>query len=1066
MAEITHIATLPKQSQRPRRKRPWWVWGLWTLCGFILILTIISAVIWSNKDSLLETLAIHKLADNGIKAELDIDSLSKTRAVLDNVSLSYDGQTFFTAKHIEAVYDWRGALKGQIQSAIITQPRVDITIDKTGKIINDWLPQRQNNAPSDGILPENGVIVKKGVFLIQSPYGKARLSGDIHLDTPKSFTATLSLAPTQLRYNELNLTGGGEFNIDMRGAVPKLNSHLNLSDISHPAIDAKNVSLRIDGTPDIDKQSFQGQLNVRLDRLQTAQAYTDNSQIDWNGHIQKTEPFFDLKGTWIANLNNARIPDPIRSDDLANSLSFYVPLIKTPIAQNFVPELRQALNSLLTGSDIHARGSLDRDDAGFKLQFSAPAQIKSAQTDLTLTPHIAAPAYYFNRRTQHITAILDAAFTAPANLSLTDVSFKARSINGVQIDGVDRFSAQINTQTPWTGYGIDGRPVRLAPLSVDMHYDGMDINARKVALAGSVDYDGVLPGGYVEGLKIAGDMALNLNQNGHMTLGYRPRAATQLRIDKLDTNTEWTAHNLTANIIPNAALFELIGSENKSRANAKLSDVSVTLQRKTNPAHLNITTNSLSAKGQLERGGNAAQLLKQNWDIDFTQTLITSDDLPGPDTIITMPDGTLQASLITDQTPVFDLKTPSADIQTQLVNAKAMQLHLHGQADNYDIEHSGGRVKLTGNTLPALPITGRLNVAGGTFMGTAKARLPQADNTPITMSYNIRDGSGYADVDIDALEFTPNGLQPQNLISALRGKIAQVEGLASAKIHLEFTRGQALKSSGIAKIIDMNLGTAPGPLTGMNMELTMDSVLPLVSRGRQRITVASFDPGLPLQDGVIDFELVNGGVKIHSAKWPIGAGFFSLDPFTWQYGAEENRLVMRLADVELGEFMESMGNDRIDATGQVQGEFPIVISGVNVRVDNGYIIVKDGGTIRYTPQTVETAPPVSYTQEEAIKILRTKDQARYSSLARDTLREFKYKELSVKVNGALDGDVELGTIFHGSNSKVLNGQPFEFNINVVGELFNILRSFDSNAQIKSQLEKQGISLDGLTLDTD
>jgi len=172
---------------------------------------------------------------------------------------------------------------------------------------------------------------------------------------------------------------------------------------------------------------------------------------------------------------------------------------------------------------------------------------------------------------------------------------------------------------------------------------------------------------------------------------------------------------------------------------------------------------------------------------------------------------------------------------------------------------------------------------------------------------------------------------------------------------------------------------------------------------------------------------------------------------------------MRLSNVQLGKFIENMGNGSVNATGQLQGEFPIVISGVNVRVDKGHVFVKNGGIIRYNPDNNNAAPPVTYTQEEAIKILRTKDQSRYSSLARDALREFKYDELSVKVDGALDGEVELGTVFSGSNPKVLNGQPFEFDINVVGELFNIIRSFDSNAQIKSQLEKQGIATDVLVI---
>ena len=64
---------------------------------------------------------------------------------------------------------------------------------------------------------------------------------------------------------------------------------------------------------------------------------------------------------------------------------------------------------------------------------------------------------------------------------------------------------------------------------------------------------------------------------------------------------------------------------------------------------------------------------------------------------------------------------------------------------------------------------------------------------------------------------------------------------------------------------------------------------------------------LTVTDGKVDYELVPEGVKIYTATWPMGAGSFALDPFTWKYGAPENRVVMRLNEIPIEEFLNSFG---------------------------------------------------------------------------------------------------------------------------------------------------------------
>ena len=161
-----------------------------------------------------------------------------------------------------------------------------------------------------------------------------------------------------------------------------------------------------------------------------------------------------------------------------------------------------------------------------------------------------------------------------------------------------------------------------------------------------------------------------------------------------------------------------------------------------------------------------------------------------------------------------------------------------------------------------------------------------------------------------------------------------------------------------------------------------------------------------------------------------------------------------MKNVELGDFLQNFGNKKVEATGTVVGTFPVIVRGIDVLIEDGKIAVPDGGQIKYNP-----GPGIqAYSQEDAIAVLRERRSNEYAALAQDALREFKYRELSASLDGPLNGDVEVGLVFDGSNQKVLNQQPFRFDISVKGELFNIARSFNTNAQVKAEILRQNRNL--------
>jgi len=296
----------------------------------------------------------------------------------------------------------------------------------------------------------------------------------------------------------------------------------------------------------------------------------------------------------------------------------------------------------------------------------------------------------------------------------------ASTPNGWSLTGVEKFSADVSTSQIWTSKGADGQTARLSPFAAQAVYDANE-TPRKMTLIGGIDYDGSLPGGYVTGLKTAGRMTMNLRNSG-LSVTFKPTDNNPIKMMRFVTEADWRGENISANLVSYQPLFSRRGAA--SYMDAKLSNVSFDAIDSTDSKKLDMTFDAMDVSGELKGGAQRWDVLGQNAQI-LSETLNYS---PGVD--------------------------------------------------------NAGRVKFMGDAIPRLPMTGAVDFGGGAFTGTATTTLPLADDTPINVSYYFKDGQGTADVDIPELRFTPKGLQPQYLVSALRGKLAEVDGLVQANINI------------------------------------------------------------------------------------------------------------------------------------------------------------------------------------------------------------------------------------------------------------------------------------------
>ncbi len=1051
---------------------------------------------WTQRYALLESRAIKVFSEAGFEAELEIVSISRTQAHINDIHLRRAGEDVIRIDMLRADYVWPDVRDGRL---------VDLELEGVAarlELGEDWQPSETwiKDLLSDGTGGDNDVdpvtgISEKGVRLLNgrltllSPLGEQSFQIEADVKTSKFFKAEITLPMSDLSYAGVSAKGSGLVTIEHAGGdniqfqgqtqtETLFNSNFRIEDAAlnwdgavnldarsyagRISVDGRDISGEIlaadtarigwDGVANFASKTYDGEVIVNGQAISSDLFAAEAVRLSWNGESSNFDEIL-AKGKWSISADRARTPRAERAEELAETLSLFPALSVVPVTEHYAPELKQTVEAFLLGADVKGEGDLDFGPEGFKLNPASPVSVKTARNQLKLVPRAGESFYVFDVEQRSISAQMDAEFDLPVGLRLTDIELRAKSENGISLGGVDSFTANLETRQNWTAKDEENRPVRLGSLAAAMRYTG-GVNPRRLSLNTALDYDGALPGGRVEALNLEGRLDVRLFE-GRQELDFTPKENSRITLKSMETPTSWFGEDMSFNIAPTPNLFTRTASESTLAATLERGDF--TLKQ---PATATTLAQRLDVQSAaLILNGTLFPDRTQDWTIGFQDVLYASDTLPGLGTTASARQANLTARLMPGQSPQITLNSASVTAETPLARLSNFGIALTGTPDNYSIDHKGGSVDVVGADfvdvaeiagLSSFPANGRVEFADGRFTGEANLVVAKADDADVIVAYEFANGAGIADIDIPSILFEPQGLQPQTLVPAFRGKIARVEGEARAKINIAFADGALTDSSGTVQLVDMAVGTAPGPITGLNTTMGFSSLWPLETNGQQTLTLESFNPGMALEDGKVTYNLVPDGVQVFSADWPIGNGWFSLDPFTWNYGAEENRVTMRVKNVALGDFLNDLGNRKVQATGNVVGEFPIVVRGIEVLIEEGFLSVPDGGVITYDP-----GPNVpNYSESEAIAVLRQRRTDEYASLAQDALRKFRYKELSATIDGPLEGDVEIGMIFDGSNAKVLNRQPFRFDISVKGELFNIARSFNSNAQVKAEIMRQ------------
>jgi hypothetical protein len=312
------------------------------------------------------------------------------------------------------------------------------------------------------------------------------------------------------------------------------------------------------------------------------------------------------------------------------------------------------------------------------------------------------------------------------------------------------------------------------------------------------------------------------------------------------------------------------------------------------------------------------------------------------------------------------------------------------------------------------------------------------------LTHTLATGEGRAVAHARDLIFSPT-LQPYDLAEAFRGVIDNVVGPIDGDITAAWS-GETFATGAKVTLKKLNLASAGlGTVEGLDGTINFDDFAQLTTPPGQVIHAGLINPGIPVRDGVIHFQMLpNLDVRIESAEWPFSGGTLSIAPATLSFTGEETRLTLALAHVDVATLTQEMNVKGLNATGEVQGRFPLIFTKLGGRIENGELTASKPGVIRYDGGFDQTGGA--------------------AKLAFGALRAFRYDSLGLKLNGDLGGDLVTQIAFSGVNREPVKtggpaggvglvGLPFKFNVTVRAPFVSLARTAAGISDARSLLNQ-------------
>ena len=330
--------------------------------------------------------------------------------------------------------------------------------------------------------------------------------------------------------------------------------------------------------------------------------------------------------------------------------------------------------------------------------------------------------------------------------------------------------------------------------------------------------------------------------------------------------------------------------------------------------------------------------------------------------------------------------------------------------------------------------------AGGTLVHPASGTRV----TDVTIRHTLSTGNGRAVLDVPGLTFS-DSLQPEEITRLTEGVIALVHGTVTGRGEINWTGSGKVTSTGDFSTAGMDLAAPFGPVTGLSTTVHFTDLLGLESAPSQTATVATINPGILVENGVIRYQLLPDQlVKVERGEWPFMGGRLILHETILNFGRPSpKRLTFELVGFDAKQFVDSLGFKGLEITGTFDGVLPMIFDENGGRIVGGRLDARPpGGDFVYSG---------------------TKPGGLAAGAAFDLLSHLNFRSMIVRLDGDLAGEFATRVTIDGVSSmggegglvaNVIRGAfsklPIRLNLNITGPfraLIQMSKAFGDPTQV-------------------
>ena len=343
-----------------------------------------------------------------------------------------------------------------------------------------------------------------------------------------------------------------------------------------------------------------------------------------------------------------------------------------------------------------------------------------------------------------------------------------------------------------------------------------------------------------------------------------------------------------------------------------------------------------------------------------------------------------------------------------------------------------------------LSIAGDYVRANGTLHHPATGTLV----SDVSIEHQLSSGSGHADLNVPGITFGDN-LQPDELTRLTEGVIALVKGTLRGQGHIAWA-GDKVTSTGDFSTQNMDLAAPFGPVTGLSTTLHFTDLLGLETAPSQVATVASVNPGILVENGVLRYQLLpHQLVKIERGEWPFMGGRLILQETVLNFGRPTaKRLTFEVQGLDAHTFVQSLGFKELDATGTFDGVLPMIFDESGGRIVGGRLDSRpSGGSLAYNG------------------VVNKADLGTMGNIAFNALRDLRFKSMIIRLDGDLAGefaaklDIDGAGIGQSTQTQriirsLLAKLPLHLNVTITGPFRSLIataKSFNDPRQLISNV---------------